>query len=37
MTARFNPCSEDLRRLQVGPIGPHIPSLSVRTIIEGAL
>jgi len=23
MIARFNPCSEDLQRLQVGPIGPY--------------
>lgn len=24
MIVRFNPCSEDLQRLQVGPIGPHL-------------
>jgi hypothetical protein len=26
MIVRFNPCSEDLQRLQVGPIGPHLPT-----------
>ncbi len=26
MTARFDPSSEDLRHLQVGPIGPRIQS-----------
>ena len=24
MIVRFNPYSEDLQRLQVGPIGPHL-------------
>jgi hypothetical protein len=27
MNARFNPQAEDLQRLQVGPIGPHLQAL----------
>jgi len=29
MNARFNPQAEDLQRLQVGPIGPHLQSFAV--------
>ena len=28
MIIRFDPRSEDLQRLQAGPIGPHLPSFA---------
>ena len=28
MIVRFSPRPEDLERLQVGPIGPHLPSFA---------
>jgi hypothetical protein len=28
MNARFNPQAEDLKRLQVGPIGPYLQSFA---------
>jgi hypothetical protein len=28
MNARFNPHAEDLQRLQIGPIGPHLHSFA---------
>ena len=28
MIVRFNPRPEDLQHLQVGPLGPHLPSFA---------
>ena len=35
MIARFDPRSEDLQRLQVGPIGPHLPSFAALISQQG--
>jgi hypothetical protein len=35
MTARFDPCPEDLQRLQVGPIGPHMQSFAALVSQQG--
>lgn len=35
MNARFNPQAEDLERLQVGPIGPHLQSFAVLVSQQG--
>ena len=35
MNARFNPQAEDLQRLQVGPIGPHLQSFAALVSQQG--
>jgi site-specific recombinase XerD len=35
MIVRFDPRSEDLQRLQVGPIGPHLPSFAALISQQG--
>jgi hypothetical protein len=35
MIVRFSPCPEDLLRLQVGPIGPHLPSFATVVSQQG--
>jgi hypothetical protein len=35
MNGRFNPQAEDLQRLQVGPIGPHLQSFAALVSQQG--
>ena len=35
MIVRFSPRPEDLQRLQVGPIGPHLPSFAALVTRQG--
>ena len=35
MIVRFNPRSEDLQHLQVGPLGPHLPSFATLVSQQG--
>jgi hypothetical protein len=35
MIARFDPRPEDLQRLQVGPISPHLPSFAALVAGQG--
>jgi hypothetical protein len=35
MIVRFSPRPEDLQRLQVGPIGPHLPSFATLVAQQG--
>jgi len=35
MIARFDPRPEDLQRLQVGPIGPHVSSFAALVVQQG--
>ena len=35
MNVRFNPQAEDLQRLQVGPIGPHLQSFAALVSQQG--
>jgi len=35
MIVRFDPRPEDLQRLQVGPIGPHLPSFATLVSKQG--
>ena len=35
MIARFDPRPEDLQRLQVGPIGPHLPNFAALVTKKG--
>jgi len=35
MIVRFDPRPEDLQRLQVGPIGPHLPSFATLVSEQG--
>src|SRR5437762_12695717 len=35
MIVRFDPRPEDLQRLQVGPMGPHLPSVAALVTRQG--
>jgi len=35
MIVRFNPRPEDLQHLQVGPLGPHLPSFATLVSQQG--